>query len=159
FSPASIAIALAMVRAGAAGATATEMDTVLHVTDPAALAPSMNGLQLALDARTHAANSTLGREQVTLSIGNSLWGQVGYRFEQTFLDTLAANYDAGMQLVDYKADAEGARQMINAWVAEQTRDRIAQLLAPDILSPDVRLTLVNTIYLKAPWGSQFNRDL
>src|SRR5512134_2274931 len=34
FSPASILLALAMVRAGASGTTASEMDAVLHLDDP-----------------------------------------------------------------------------------------------------------------------------
>ena len=89
----------------------------------------------------------------------SLWGQQDTAFEQIFLDTLAANYGAGIRLVDYKAAAEKARQAINEWVAGETNDKILDLIPEGTLDDMTRLVLVNGIYLDATWMSQFAKEL
>ncbi len=158
-SPASVAIALAMVREGAVGLTGTEMDKVLHTAGPDALSPSMNALDQALAARSGArpAPSGQGSIEVTLKIANSLWGQEGLRWKQPFLDRLAELYGAGLQLTDFKANPEQARIAINAWVSEQTAKRIPELLPDGLLDELTRMVLVNAIYLKAPWLSPFDK--
>ena len=160
FSPASIALALAMTSAGAKGDTLAEMDAVLHITDPATIHRSMNGLSTGFAALNEtvdlAAEGGTGTNEVQLSIANSLWGQTDYRFEQAFLDLLAAEYGAGMELVDYMTDPEAARVAINAWVDEQTKQRIPELLPEASINAEMRLVLVNAIYLKANWANAFN---
>jgi len=162
FSPASIALALAMTSAGAKGTTLTEMNTVLHITDPATIHRSMNGVSTALESvdksRDNTTEGGTGTSEVQLSIANSLWGQTGLGFEQAFLDLLSAEYDAGLELVDYATDPEAARAAINTWVAAQTKDRIPELLAEGTLTADARLTLVNAIYLKANWATIFDKE-
>jgi serpin B len=158
FSPASIAIALTMVRAGAVGATGTEIDDVLHIEDPAAIHRAMNALSRALEARSGTFDVDGEQREVTLSIANSLWGQSGLAFEQPFIDTLAAEYDAGLRVTDFIADPDGSRTTINEWVSEETRDRIPNLLPEGSITTDTRLTLVNAVYLKAPWATQFREE-
>ena len=51
-------------------------------------------------------------------------------FCRTFLETTGDHYGADMGRVDYISDAEGARQTINHWVQEQTRNKIKDLLPP-----------------------------
>ena len=62
-----------------------------------------------------------------LNIANSLWGQAGFSFQSDFMDMLAESYGAGMREVDF-ANSEQARQLINDWVAEETRDKIKDLI-------------------------------
>ena len=158
FSPASIAIALSMTRAGANGATATEMDTVLHVGDPAGLAHSMNALTSELATRSKSVPIPgAAASEVQLSIANSLWAQKDLTFKAAFLDLLASEYGAELNLVDYKSNPEAARVLINAWVDDATKHRIPELLAKGVLTADARLTLVNAIYMKAPWQSSFTK--
>ena len=161
FSPASIALALAMTSAGAKGTTLTEMDTVLHIDDADTIHRSMNGLASSLDAtnatQDNTGNGGTGVSEVQISIANSLWGQAGLNFEQTFLDLLSSEYGAGMELVDYKTDPEAARAAINDWVATETHDRIPALLAEGTITAASRLTLVNAIYLKANWYDTFDK--
>lgn len=163
FSPASIALALAMTSAGAKGTTLDEMDAVLHITDPAAIHRSMNALSARLDSVNQSVDNTAdggtGTSEVQLSIANSLWGQTGHSFEQAFLDLLSGEYGVGMELVDYVTDTDGARVAINAWVDEQTEQRIPELLPDGSITVDTRLTLVNAIYLKANWATTFNDAL
>ena len=163
FSPASIAVVLTMVSAGAKEQTLAEMHTVLHITDPATIHRSMNGLSTAFASVNQsvdlAADGGTGTNEVQLSIANSLWGQADVSFQQAFLDVLSSEYGAGMELVDYKANPEAARVAINAWVDEQTQQRIPELLREGMVTDETRLTLVNAIYLKANWATAFPESM
>lgn len=162
FSPASIALALAMTSAGAKGTTLTEMDAVLHITDRATIHRSFNGLITELAALNKTVDNTTeggeGTSEVQLSIANSLWAQSGLAFELPFLDVLSSEYAAGLELVDYRGDPEAARTEINGWVNDQTNERIPELLSEGTITSDSRLTLVNAIYLKANWANAFVKD-
>jgi len=143
FSPASIAIALAMAREGADGATAAQIDAVLPIDDRAALIQSVHGL------------TALDDTDLALAIVNSMFVQRGYEIGRHFVDTMRSRYDATPEIVDYAADSERARQRINAWVADATTQRITQLLPGGAVDRDTRLTLVNAIYMKARWRFPF----
>ncbi len=159
-SPASVALAMAMARVGARGETASQMDQVLRSLGADGHTTGINSLDQALTARSGTFKDNMGNDQdVTLAIANAPFAQQDEQWQQPFLDTLAQAFGAGLQLVDYKNDYEGARQLINGWVDEQTHDRIPQLLGPGSLSAMTRLVLVNAIYLKAPWLTPFNADL
>lgn len=155
FSPASVAIALAMTRAGARNDTASEMDVVLEVDDPSELHRSMNALTAALAGRTGTFERGDDEVEVVLALANSLWAQAGLAFEPEFLDVLSGEYGAGLRVVDYVDDAEGARVAINDWVDDETRGRIPTLIGEGVLGPLTRLVLVNAVYLKAPWARAF----
>ncbi len=159
FSPHSVALALAMTRAGAAGVTAEELDTLLHlagVTDPHG---GFNALDQELSGRSGNYTRSDGTEaELQLTVANALWGQQGTKFEDGFLELLAQQYGAGMRLVDYKADAEAARVEINEWIAEQTSGRIEDLISEGGLNSLTRLVLTNAVYLLAPWEAPFDED-
>ncbi|HST82075.1 MAG TPA: serpin family protein [Kineosporiaceae bacterium] len=153
-SPYSVAVALGMVVQGARGATAAQILDVLHSDDAQALADGLNAIDSVLTADSGSArNST----EIELASGNSLWGQHGVRWEQPFLDALARDFGTGVRVVDYRQTA-AARSAINDWVAQQTRRRIPELVPPGALTLDTRLTLVNAIFLKAPWQKPFPRE-
>lgn len=157
YSPASVAYALTMARNGASGQTALEMDKVLAITSLEERNDVLNAIDTVLELRSgtrqRGFNST---DEVSLSLANALWGQAGTTFLPAFLDTLSASYGAPMHVVDYKTNAEGARQAINAWVSERTKTRIPDLIGPGALNALTRLVLTNAIYLKASWDIQFS---
>ena len=158
-SPASIAIALSMARAGARGQTAAEMDAVLRDLGTDEHAAWLAALDAALNSRTGTFRDRSGEEQqVTLRIVNAPFAQRGLTLEDPFLDALAERFGAGLRLVDYVAAAEDARRLINAWVADQTEDRIEELLAQGTIDDLTRLVLVNAIYLKAAWQTPFGEE-
>jgi len=161
YSPASIRLALAMTYAGAKGQTAEEMADVLRFDlQGEALHAAFNALDQELDSRNRQ-EPTLDdgvERKVQLSVANALWGQQGFTFVPEFLDTLAANYGAGMRVVDYVAATEAARQAINDWVAGETNDRITDLIPEGALSEMTRLVLTNAVYLDATWSSIFAKD-
>jgi len=156
FSPYSISTALAMTFAGAAGETADQMKGTLHFDlEAGALHAAFNAYALDLEAR---AKADVDGTPFELSIANSLWGQEGFAFQPEFLDLLAENYAAGMRLVDFVADPEASRQVINRWVSDETRKRIEDLIPEGAIDEMTRLVLANAIYFKASWMSAFDPD-
>jgi serpin B len=155
-SPASVALALGMARAGARGDTAIEMDDVLYEVASDDNPNLLNSLDAALAERNGTFRDLFGEDgEVTLSIANATFAQRDFPLEAAFLDTLAERFGSGVQLVDYGTDPEAARRVINAWVSEQTEERIPELLKPDVLDELTQLTLVNAVYLQAPWHAAF----
>jgi serpin B len=160
FSPYSIAVALAMTRRGACGRTAEQMDAVLHSPDSERLSEHLNALSHLLESRAGEWRDPYGDKahSVELDAANSLWGQVNSAWKRDFVDEIARQYGAGMRLVDFVSDAEDARSRINGWTADQTHERIPEILPPDVVGPATRLVLVNALYLKAPWREPFTRE-
>ena len=158
FSPYSAAVALAMTRAGATGETLDQMSAVLHADEAGDLDAGLNAIDQALATRPGEYKWLDKTVSLELATANQLWGQRDYPFHDAFLDKLAASYGAGMRLVDYIAATEDARKAINAWVSDQTSERIPELIAEGVLDTDTRLVLTNAIYLNAPWMHRFNKD-
>ncbi|MCA9674738.1 MAG: serpin family protein [Kofleriaceae bacterium] len=157
FSPHSISTALAMTYAGAEGDTAAQMAEVLHFTLPEpGLHQAFDRLDLELAAR--ATDTTNDARPFRLHTANSIWGQQGWSFLPAFLDTLAVSYGAGLFVLDFAADPEGSRQTINAWVEDQTEDRIVDLLPAGSITDLTRLVLTNAIYFNASWAFPFDPD-
>jgi serpin B len=153
-SPYSISTALSMAYAGANANTAAQLATALGVgANNDAWHAGRNSLDLALASARPAPE---GLDPLKLQAANAIFGQQGYPFEDPFLRTLAADYGVGMQTVDYVKDAEAARALINAWVDNQTHDRIKDLLAHGSVDALTRLVLVNAIYFKGNWVEQFD---
>jgi serine protease inhibitor len=159
-SPTSIAIALGMVRAGADGVTAAEIDETLGF--PPGVHEAFNALTRQLvthevppprdDAPpTRAAGSPA--DPTTVCIGNALFPAKGFEIKQPFLRTLAEQYGTGVYPVDFHEPA--AKEDIDAWAKRQTADRIQRVF--DQIDPDTALVLANTVYLKGEWRIAFEK--
>jgi serpin B len=156
-SPHSISTALAMTYAGARGTTESEMAKTMHFTLPQdRVHPAFDWLDLALESRGQGATAKDG-QPFRLRVTNSTWGQKDSVFEQPFLDRLAVSYGAGINLVDFKTNAEGARKMINGWVEKETETRIKDLIPPNKLTRETRFLLVNAVYFNAAWATKFEK--
>ena len=156
FSPYSISVALAMARAGGAGETASQMDAVLHLPREGT-ASGHRELAQRLEPPLVSETTEEGTRQIPayeLNIANALWGQEGLVFRKRFLAVLKDDYGAPLARVDFTQPRE-ARERINGWVEEQTRERITDLIPEGQPSPDTRLALANAIYLKASWEEPF----
>lgn len=164
-SPYSIESALALAYAGADGTTRTELARALHFpADDAPLQAGFAALRTALEqaaadsrplaeARTKAGRPT---DPVEWSAANRLFGQTGYAFRQPFLTLMRDGFAAPFEAMNFRANPEPPRLAINAWVEEQTRRRIVDLIPAGGLTEDTRLVLVNALYLKAPWETPFD---
>lgn len=151
FSPASISTALAMVYAGAEGETEDEMAAALKLDVPE------KQVHAAFDSLMTALNAP-EQERYELRIANRLWGQAGYDFLPTYLETTRESYGAELAQVDFGKNTEQVRGTINAWIERQTNDKIEELIPRGSLSALTRLVLTNAIYFKGTWEHEFDKD-
>jgi len=151
-SPCSISSALAMTYAGARGKTAGQMAAVLGFTLPA------DKLNPALSQLMGSFNAT--DKPYQLLVANGLWGQMGYAFNPEFIAVTKKYYGGGFEEVDYinEVKREEARQEINRWTAQQTAEKIKDLIGPKVLTEMTRLVLTNAIYFKGKWQFQFKKE-
>lgn len=150
FSPYSIESALAMAYGGARAQTAAQMKQALHLSLP--------------DDRLHSAIGNLsaninagGKGVYTIENANAIWTQSGYSYNPAFLDLLKNDYAADLHQTNFATQAGPSAQEINQWVAQKTRGKIPDILSPDSLSAQTRMVLVNAIYFKGNWQSQFEK--
>lgn len=166
-SPFSIQSALAMTSAGADGRTLEEMRTVLRVAgDEAALHGAFKSLsaefgQLAADSAArlkHSKESGGPSSPLELRVANRLFGQKDFTFKRPFLDVVREQYAASLEPVDFESALEKSRLKINAWVEDQTRSKIRDLIGPTDLDRSTRLVLVNALYFRAAWSEPFQES-
>lgn len=149
-SPASVALALGMVHAGAQGETADEIATALHLSRPTA---EVHGALATALTRWNAPD-----KPYELAVVNRLFGEKTVPFEPAYLDLTRAVFGAPLEPTDFASAPDAARQRINGWVEEQTHDRIKDLMPPGAVGSDTRLVLVNAVYFKAAWRDPFSES-
>jgi serpin B len=160
YSPLSAAVALSMAYAGARGTTAAEMKAVLGDTFAGdTFHVANNRLSRELASRAHSMTDSQGKSRkVELSLVDSLWTEQTLPLEAAFLDLLSREYDCGVRRVDFMHAFEPARQNINTWVADQTKDKIQDLLPKGALTDNTRVVLVNALYFYGSWSQPFSHE-
>ncbi|XP_075441953.1 serpin B4-like [Ascaphus truei] len=165
FSPLSISTGLAMVYLGAKENTATQMENVLHFTKP--VKPGSSEASCKVGCQTEGihvafkellAKLTKHNSFYELSIANRLYGQKGFEFLKQYLLCTEEQYKAKLEAVDFAKDPDGSRNIINAWVKSQTNDKIVELFPKDSIETSTVLALVNAVYFKGKWKTQFKKE-
>lgn len=150
FSPASINSAFAMTYNGAAGNTFNEMAQVFHFNKDLS------------EFNTNYKNLfTINEKQKDFQFhnANSLWIQEGMNIQTNFLDVNKTYYEASLNMLDFIENAEKSRITINDWVSKKTHNKINDLLSPSSIDNATRLVLVNALYFKGSWKTQFKKEL
>ena len=146
-SPYSVMVVLAMLSEGARGETLTMMKKKMHLPEAETLRVGYRDIIPAL--RTN--------ERFTLDTANTAFVMKEFQVLEEFQTCLQENYHAHMSSLDFTENEKAART-INDWVKTQTQDKITDLIPADSLNALTRLVLVNAVYFKADWATQFEKD-
>ncbi len=139
FSPFSVSSALGMTYAGARENTAAEMKSAMNFElDQTLLHDTFRQLNQNLAA---AAN----KDGQKLNIANGLC-LTGGDVSKEFKSLLQKNYEAEL--------FSGGLEKINDWVKTKTEGKIEKIL--EMLDPNSVCVLLNAIYFKGTWDSQFD---
>ncbi len=149
-SPTSISTCFSLALNGADGATRDKIASVLGV--PAGELDAVNAAVKDLMTELETADP-----DAKVEIANALFGKLGYKFKQGFIDTNVANLRAEVKELDFAGDPDGSVEAINGWCAEKTHDKIKSIISQ--IPPSAAMFLLNAVYFKGMWASPFEKDL
>jgi serpin B len=146
-SPFSLETALGMTAAGARGETLDEMRAALRL--PADPHPAFGAL-------LSPAQPARRREAPLRPLDRQChWAQQGFPWEKSFAALTAKHYGTGLREIDF-AESDAARRRINAWVAEETRQKVKDLIPEGVITALTRMVLANAVYFKSNWRYRFD---
>ncbi|KAH7941228.1 hypothetical protein HPB49_011148 [Dermacentor silvarum] len=146
YSPFSISAALSMALAGARNTTAKQLADVLHV----------NSEEVHKHFSSFISELTGFAPDVKLHVANRMYSEQTFPVLDSYLALLRDSYSATIESVDFKTNFETVRQQVNAWVEQATESKIKDLLPSGCLDSLTTLIVVNAIYFKGLWNSQFD---
>jgi serpin B len=146
-SPLSISYALSMTLNGANGSTRDSMLEALKVTGitPEIINNSYKNLSEALLSVD---------KRILISIANSVWTENDFVVKKPFTDILIGSYNAESKSFDI-TDPQAPAQ-INSWIESKTNGLIKNMI--ERLNDNTVMLLINAIYFKGKWKSQFDKD-
>jgi len=147
-SPLSVSMALGMAYNGSAGSTQEAMRNTLEYGD-------LSSDEINASFQSLIALLSQLDPQVQFQIANSIWYRLDFPVSQDFIDVNQTFFDAEVRELDFSApEAPG---IINAWVNDKTHGKIKDII--DSIDPLTMLYLINAIYFKGAWVSEFDKDL
>lgn len=146
-SPLSVSMALGMAYNGAGGATATQMQDTLGLSE------------LTIDEINQAYKDLITLfmgldEQVAFNIANSVWYSSDLNPVAEFMQNMITYFDAEVAGLNFSDSA--SVDTINDWVKDKTEEKIEEVI--DSLDPSTVAVLANAIYFKGDWTIQFDPD-
>jgi serine protease inhibitor len=146
-SPLSIELALSMTLNGAREETNDAMRTAMQFSD-------LEMSEINFSFKNLMKELLSVDKRVIAEIANSIWYRNTFEVEKKFIDVNKEYYNAEVKALDFASP--GAKDIINQWVSEKTKNKIPEIV--DEISPDHVMFLINAIYFKGLWQSEFDPD-
>lgn len=150
FSPLSIALAVGMMELGAQGSTLRE---IRHSMGYEGLT---NGEEFSF-LKDFSDMTTAEESQYMMKIANSLFVQNGFYINDEFLQMLKKYFHAEVNHVDFSQNIAAANH-INRWVENNTNNLLKDVVSPRDFDAGTQLALINAVYFKGNWKSQFRPE-
>jgi len=150
-SPSSIYHTLMLAYFGANGETQTELATGLgfgHLSKSKVLKAYM------MDRAYQAVRERTPGLGYVFQHANKLYFERDVKLN----DCLRLALEDQIESVDFKENAEEARENINSWVEELTKGNIRDLIPAGYIDYSTRAALINAAYFKGDWASKFQPD-
>lgn len=147
-SPLSVSQALSMALNGANDNTLTQMQDILGFKDFTTGDINFSNQLL--------VNSLVDHDpKVKLQIANSVWYRNDFSPKTDFINANQTYYNAEVNQYD-PAKPDEAKKNMNNWVEDKTNGKIEEII--DEVTPDNVLFLLNAVYFKGVWKTQFKKS-
>jgi serpin B len=136
---------LALVQSGCKGETAQEIVQALGLPlDQAKIEASISAV---LPALTQTQN-------YTLNMANKIYVKSDFEINPQFKNLARDVFGTESESIEFGRKQKAAQTM-NAWVENQTRNKIHNLVSPQDLNDRTKTVLLNALYFKANWSQAF----
>ncbi|MBN2082289.1 serpin family protein [bacterium] len=157
YSPFSISFALAMVNAGARGNTKAEIKDAMHFTlDDAALVRAFGDQCYRFDQLTEKLRRQAGDDAANgIFAANSAWIDHSVDLVPAYEQVITDGFKALVRTIDFQ-DPPAVVKAINGWTAEQTRDKIPEVLGLADIKPTTVMALVSCLTFDLSWQENWH---
>jgi serine protease inhibitor len=143
-SPLSLHMALGMLLNGAEDETAQEILKTLKM-EGVSIADLNNAYKTLIN------DLPVADSKVSLGLANSVWYKSGFQVEPDFQNVLKNEFNAEITGLPFD---NAAKDKINQWANDKTKGKITKVI--DEISPDQVMFLLNALYFKGDWKTQFD---
>lgn len=147
-SPLSAELALALLESGSVGQTGEEIRTTLHL--PSTEAQTEEAVKALIPSLTKS-------KKYTFEIANKIYVRENFSVKPIYQEIAKNIYQASVENIDFSQQDQAANT-INKWVANQTHNKIQNLVNPTNLK-SAFLVIINTIYMIGNWSIQYDRHI
>jgi serpin B len=145
-SPLSFSFALGMTYNGADGETKAAMKKTLGF-------PDLSDIEINQSYKTLMELFTTLDEKVAFNLANSIWYREDFSVEPEFIEQNKKYFNAEVSAINFLSPI--AKDLINKWCEEKTNGRIKDVI--DKIPENAVMYLINAIYFKGVWQSQFDK--
>jgi serpin B len=150
-SPLSLQLALAMLREGASGVVAEEIDAAAGLTGESQDVADLRAVLARFEGDVSTIDEDDPPDEPLVHIADSVFVQPGYPVEPEFLERVAAYHRASVFEADFVAGE--AKPVLDAWVNRETGGLIEK--APSEPTTQTRVVLLDAVTFGASWRSRF----
>lgn len=146
-SPFSIASAFLMLMAGTGGKSKTQIKSAI-------LRNNWNDNRIYRQYRT-LSSKVFGSTDIEVFIATKLYLKNGLTVKGKVSNVATRYFNADIGYADFSKSQQSARD-INDYVSRQTNNKVKNLVKPEWLGADTVMVLVNAVYFKGTWETQFD---
>lgn len=151
-SPASLQLALAMLREGASGMVAAQIDAAAGLSGDSQAVADLRATLGRYDGDVAGIDPDEPPAVPILHIEDSVFVQSGFEVQAAFLERVSAYHRAEVFEADFAGEA--AAPLLDAWVAEATGGLIPK--SPAMTDSETRIVLMDAVTFGASWQSPFD---
>ena len=150
FSPTSMLVAFSLLYEGANENTADEIKEVFGLeSDPI----------IRHNSTAHLMSSINQDDQyATLNVANALWVADSFEPYDKYLSVSRETYLASVEKVIFGGEDPSAVKIINDWAAENTNNKIPEVILKKDVDDLTAMVITNAIYFKGTWLTQFQEE-
>ena len=153
YSPTSISIAFAILTAGSAKRTRSQLQLALHIED----IDKVNVQYGRLITDLNAKKSLPKNETYELGLANRVLIEQTFKINATYRDRIVKNqFKSTILDVDFAKNGQQVVDNLNQWVSNETRGLIPKVFN-EPLPTSTKLVIANAIYFKGLWVLPFNK--
>lgn len=150
-SPVSMMYAFGLLYPASGGETTQSLRDVFYLND---FADGNELYQLYKDFGTYL--TTLD-EGVDLSLAHAFWYKTGFHPTSTYLNVLDTYFNTEVSDLDFN-DGVNAADVINQWAADNTNNKIDNIVNPSLFSDETAAVLANATYFLGEWINGFKKS-
>lgn len=150
-SPLSLQLALALLREGATGVVADEIDAAAGLSGDSQAVADLRAMLADYEGDVAGIDPDDPPAVPLVHIADSAFVQPGFPVEASFLERVAAYHQAQVYEADFAAGS--AKPLLDAWVKKETGGLLDE--CPAATTPDTRVVLMDAVTFGATWASPF----